>query len=58
MASSTAMCGLQELDPVNFPDFPYNRAEIKQHADFDEFVQQARRDAGQVTKARQTRRWG
>ena len=58
LASSTTMCGLQELDPVNFPNFPHNTAKIRQHADFDEFVEQTRRDAGQVAKARQYSRCG
>ena len=53
------MCGLQELDPVNFPDFLYNRAEITQHcASFDDFVEQTCRDASQATKNRQHSRCG
>ncbi|KAL0056050.1 hypothetical protein WJX82_007174 [Trebouxia sp. C0006] len=48
----------KELDPVNFPDFLYNRAEITQHcASFDEFVEQTCRDASQATKDRQHSRY-
>ncbi|KAL0045028.1 hypothetical protein WJX82_005815 [Trebouxia sp. C0006] len=50
-------CIYRNLHPVNFPDFPYNKEEIRQPADFGEFVEQKREQAMQATKAGQSSRF-
>jgi len=46
----------QNLHPVNFPDFPYDKEEIRQPADFGKFIEQKREQAMQATKAGQSTR--
>ena len=47
---------VQYLDPVNFPDFPYDEDKIRQPADLSTFVEQKRKQAVQATKAGQSTR--
>ncbi|KAL0045144.1 hypothetical protein WJX82_009940 [Trebouxia sp. C0006] len=50
-------CIYQYLDPVNFPDFPYDEDKIRQPADLSTFVEQKRKQAVQATKAGQSTRF-
>ncbi|KAL0020522.1 hypothetical protein WJX79_000225 [Trebouxia sp. C0005] len=47
----------QNLDPINFPHFPYNEDEIHQLADLSKFIELKRKQATQATKAGQSTRF-
>ena len=47
---------VQNLEPINFPGFPYNKERIRQPADFSTFIEQMRKQATQATKAGQSTR--
>ncbi|KAL0019074.1 hypothetical protein WJX79_001587 [Trebouxia sp. C0005] len=47
----------QNLEPINFPGFPYNKERIRQPADFSTFIEQMRKQATQATKAGQSTRF-